>query len=219
MTNLTYGILPSFFWTLLMPIMWLVSSFLLYLCLIYLSVWSAHVPLTVSCVFFCWTDPNLHQHIHAHTTQRSRGFGMSSSHCADFYFYSEWIINMTSCSDFSQHWLFLQKPESLDPMAKYHSLTSGLGTNYTQPRQVSNKSTSQQNIRVPNRKKNTEMLLMCNLLLKIIFCLCSCFRWTLMMACRRCFMRNFLNLRKGSEGNWLKATLIRKLTDSNWMVE
>lgn len=25
MTNLTYGILPSFFWTLIMPIMWLVS--------------------------------------------------------------------------------------------------------------------------------------------------------------------------------------------------
>uniref|UniRef100_A0AAQ5YWX5 3-keto-steroid reductase/17-beta-hydroxysteroid dehydrogenase 7 n=1 Tax=Amphiprion ocellaris TaxID=80972 RepID=A0AAQ5YWX5_AMPOC len=57
MTNLTYGILPSFFWTLIMPIMWL-------------------------------------------------------------------------------HWLFLQKPESLDPRAKYHSLTSGLGTNYTQPRQM-----------------------------------------------------------------------------------
>ncbi len=26
MTNLTYGILPSFFWTLIMPIMWLVSE-------------------------------------------------------------------------------------------------------------------------------------------------------------------------------------------------
>lgn len=26
MTNLTYGILPSFFWTLIMPIMWLVSD-------------------------------------------------------------------------------------------------------------------------------------------------------------------------------------------------
>lgn len=37
---------------------------------------------------------------------------------------------------FSQHWLFLQKPECLDPRAKYHSLTSGFGTNYTQPRQV-----------------------------------------------------------------------------------
>ncbi|KAM6921616.1 3-keto-steroid reductase/17-beta-hydroxysteroid dehydrogenase 7 [Xenentodon cancila] len=30
-------------------------------------------------------------------------------------------------------WLFRQKPESLDPFAKYHSLTSGLGNNYTQP--------------------------------------------------------------------------------------
>ncbi|KAK3556616.1 hypothetical protein QTP70_010805 [Hemibagrus guttatus] len=33
-------------------------------------------------------------------------------------------------------WLFKQKPESLDPMVKYHSLTSGLGNNYTQPRKV-----------------------------------------------------------------------------------
>lgn len=30
-------------------------------------------------------------------------------------------------------WLFQQKPEYLDPQAKYHSLTSGLGNNYTQP--------------------------------------------------------------------------------------
>lgn len=35
-----------------------------------------------------------------------------------------------------QFWLFQQKPESLDPQAKYHSLTSGLGNNYTQPRKV-----------------------------------------------------------------------------------
>ncbi|XP_056379551.1 3-keto-steroid reductase/17-beta-hydroxysteroid dehydrogenase 7 isoform X2 [Hyla sarda] len=54
MTNLTYGILPSFFWTLIMPIMWLL-------------------------------------------------------------------------------WLFSQKPESLDPLAKYHSCTSGLGNNYVSP--------------------------------------------------------------------------------------
>lgn len=33
-------------------------------------------------------------------------------------------------------WLFKQKPESLDPRAKYHSLTSGLGNNYTQPRKM-----------------------------------------------------------------------------------
>uniref|UniRef100_UPI0037E9AD3A 3-keto-steroid reductase/17-beta-hydroxysteroid dehydrogenase 7 isoform X2 n=1 Tax=Semicossyphus pulcher TaxID=241346 RepID=UPI0037E9AD3A len=60
MTNLTYGILPSFpafLWTLLMPVFWL-------------------------------------------------------------------------------FWLFKQKPESLDPQAKYHSLTSGLGHNYTQPRKM-----------------------------------------------------------------------------------
>ncbi|KAM7410251.1 hypothetical protein PAMA_001612 [Pampus argenteus] len=33
-------------------------------------------------------------------------------------------------------WLFKQKPESLDPQAKYHSLTSGLGNNYTQPHKM-----------------------------------------------------------------------------------
>ncbi|XP_078115477.1 3-keto-steroid reductase/17-beta-hydroxysteroid dehydrogenase 7 isoform X2 [Sander vitreus] len=33
-------------------------------------------------------------------------------------------------------WLFKQKPESLDPQAKYHSLTSGLGNNYIQPRKM-----------------------------------------------------------------------------------
>ncbi|XP_047230292.1 3-keto-steroid reductase isoform X1 [Girardinichthys multiradiatus] len=33
-------------------------------------------------------------------------------------------------------WLFRQKPESLDPYAKYHSLTSGLGNNYTQPHKM-----------------------------------------------------------------------------------
>ncbi|XP_077440507.1 3-keto-steroid reductase/17-beta-hydroxysteroid dehydrogenase 7-like isoform X4 [Vanacampus margaritifer] len=33
-------------------------------------------------------------------------------------------------------WLFNQKPERLDPQAKYHSLTSGLGHSYTQPRQM-----------------------------------------------------------------------------------
>lgn len=37
---------------------------------------------------------------------------------------------------FLQFWLFKQKPESLDPQAKYHSLTSGLGYNYTQPHKV-----------------------------------------------------------------------------------
>uniref|UniRef100_A0A3Q4ACI9 3-keto-steroid reductase/17-beta-hydroxysteroid dehydrogenase 7 n=1 Tax=Mola mola TaxID=94237 RepID=A0A3Q4ACI9_MOLML len=33
-------------------------------------------------------------------------------------------------------WLFKQKPESLDPQAKYHSLTSWLSNNYTQPRKM-----------------------------------------------------------------------------------
>ncbi|RVE74026.1 hypothetical protein OJAV_G00037040 [Oryzias javanicus] len=33
-------------------------------------------------------------------------------------------------------WLFKQRPQTLDPYAKYHSLTSGLGNNYTQPRKM-----------------------------------------------------------------------------------
>ncbi|KAJ3599614.1 hypothetical protein NHX12_033570 [Muraenolepis orangiensis] len=35
-----------------------------------------------------------------------------------------------------QFWLFKQKPEALDPYSKYHSLTSGLGTNHIQPRKM-----------------------------------------------------------------------------------
>ncbi|XP_061549645.1 3-keto-steroid reductase/17-beta-hydroxysteroid dehydrogenase 7-like isoform X2 [Phycodurus eques] len=76
MTNLTYGILPSFFWTFIMPIMWLIRIF-----------------------------------TNTFTLTPYNGAG-------------------------SLHWLFLQKPESLDPRAKYHSLTSGLGANYTEPRQM-----------------------------------------------------------------------------------
>lgn len=76
MTNLTYGILPSFFWTLIMPIMWLIRIF-------------------------------------------TNTFTLSPYNGADALF-----------------WLFMQKPESLDPMAKYHSLTSGLGNNYTQPHKM-----------------------------------------------------------------------------------
>lgn len=74
MTNLTYGILPSFFWTLIMPIMWLIRIF-------------------------------------------TNTFTLTPYNGAE-----------------ALHWLFLQKPESLNPRAKYHSLTSGLGTNYTKPR-------------------------------------------------------------------------------------
>lgn len=33
-------------------------------------------------------------------------------------------------------WLFKQKPEYLDALAKYHSCTSGLGKNYVEPRKV-----------------------------------------------------------------------------------
>ncbi|XP_032421176.1 3-keto-steroid reductase-like [Xiphophorus hellerii] len=76
MTNLTYGILPSFFWTLIMPIMWLIRIF-------------------------------------------TNTFTLTPYNGAE-----------------ALHWLFVQKPESLDPRAKYQSLTSGLGTNYTEPRRM-----------------------------------------------------------------------------------
>ncbi|XP_068808163.1 3-keto-steroid reductase/17-beta-hydroxysteroid dehydrogenase 7 [Struthio camelus] len=33
-------------------------------------------------------------------------------------------------------WLFKQKPESLDPLVKYHSCTSGLGKKYVEPRKI-----------------------------------------------------------------------------------
>ncbi|XP_062853149.1 3-keto-steroid reductase [Trichomycterus rosablanca] len=71
MTNLTYGILPSFFWTLIMPILWLIRLF-------------------------------------------TNTFTLTP------YNGAEALV-----------WLFKQKPESLDPMVKYHSLTSVLGNNYT----------------------------------------------------------------------------------------
>uniref|UniRef100_A0A673AA41 3-keto-steroid reductase/17-beta-hydroxysteroid dehydrogenase 7 n=1 Tax=Sphaeramia orbicularis TaxID=375764 RepID=A0A673AA41_9TELE len=79
MTNLTYGILPSFpafLWTLLMPVFWLIRMF-------------------------------------------TNTFTLMPYNGAEALF-----------------WLFKQKPESLDPQAKYHSLTSGLGHTYTQPRKM-----------------------------------------------------------------------------------
>ncbi|KAM4574407.1 3-keto-steroid reductase/17-beta-hydroxysteroid dehydrogenase 7 isoform 2-T2 [Fundulus diaphanus] len=79
MTNLTYGILPSFpafLWTLLMPVFWLIRVF-------------------------------------------TNTFTLTPYNGAEALF-----------------WLFRQKPESLDPYAKYHSLTSGLGNNYTRPHKM-----------------------------------------------------------------------------------
>ncbi|KAI5109426.1 3-keto-steroid reductase [Silurus meridionalis] len=76
MTNLTYGILPSFIWTLIMPLMWLIRIF-------------------------------------------TNTFTLTPYNGAEALF-----------------WLFKQKPESLDPMVKYHSLTSGLGNSYTQTRKM-----------------------------------------------------------------------------------
>lgn len=138
MTNLTYGILPSFMWSLIMPIMYLVS-----VCHhVHCTVDETAVRIVTFCPSLPCADKIFHQHIHTHALQWSRSTGMEtkpfgwlkiglacarsfmSSICFAFYF----IL--------AQHWLFLQKPEFLDPRAKYHSLTSGLGTNYTQPRQV-----------------------------------------------------------------------------------
>ncbi|XP_071751878.1 3-keto-steroid reductase/17-beta-hydroxysteroid dehydrogenase 7 [Centroberyx gerrardi] len=79
MTNLTYGILPSFpafLWTVLLPVFWLIRVF-------------------------------------------TNTFTLTPYNGAEALF-----------------WLFKQKPESLDPQAKYHSLTSGLGHNYTQSRKM-----------------------------------------------------------------------------------
>ncbi|XP_034036259.1 3-keto-steroid reductase [Thalassophryne amazonica] len=79
MTNMTYRILPSFptfLWTLLMPIFWLIRVF-------------------------------------------TNTFTLTPYNGAEALL-----------------WLFRQNPESLDPRAKYHSLTSGLGNNYTQPRKM-----------------------------------------------------------------------------------
>ncbi|XP_069593295.1 3-keto-steroid reductase/17-beta-hydroxysteroid dehydrogenase 7 isoform X2 [Ranitomeya imitator] len=73
MTNLTYGILPSCFWMLIMPIMWVIRMF-----------------------------------INSFTISPYNG--------------AEALL-----------WLFSHKPESLDPLAKYHSCTSGLGNNYVVP--------------------------------------------------------------------------------------
>ncbi|OCT83076.1 3-keto-steroid reductase/17-beta-hydroxysteroid dehydrogenase 7 [Xenopus laevis] len=70
MTNLTYGIMPSFLWTLIMPIMWLIRIF-------------------------------------------TNSFTISTYNGAE-----------------ALMWLFKQKVESLDPLSKYHSCTSGLGNNY-----------------------------------------------------------------------------------------
>ncbi|KAL0966800.1 hypothetical protein UPYG_G00300290 [Umbra pygmaea] len=76
MTNLTYGILPSFFWRLIMPVMYLIRIF-------------------------------------------TNTFTLTAYNGAE-----------------ALHSLFLQNPESLDPRAKYHSLTSGMGINYTKARQM-----------------------------------------------------------------------------------
>ncbi|XP_028614805.1 3-keto-steroid reductase [Grammomys surdaster] len=70
LTNLTYGILPPFIWTLLLPLIWLIRFF-------------AH------------------------------GFTLTPYNGAE-----------------AMVWLFHQKPESLNPLTKYLSATTGFGTNY-----------------------------------------------------------------------------------------
>ena len=58
MTNLTYGILPSFLWFLIMPIMYLVSGGNMAACRISQGV------VIHTCVVV--TDQILHQHIYTH---------------------------------------------------------------------------------------------------------------------------------------------------------
>ncbi|XP_038204821.1 3-keto-steroid reductase/17-beta-hydroxysteroid dehydrogenase 7 isoform X3 [Arvicola amphibius] len=70
LTNLTYGILPPFVWTLLLPLLWLIRFF-----------------------------------ANAFTLTPYNG--------------AEALV-----------WLFHQKPESLNPLTKYQSFTTGFGTNY-----------------------------------------------------------------------------------------
>lgn len=56
MTNLTYGILPSFLWSLIMPIMYLVSG-----AHVAVARRTSSAVVTHECAS---TDPSLHQHVH-----------------------------------------------------------------------------------------------------------------------------------------------------------
>lgn len=76
LTNLTYGILPPFVWTLLLPVMWLLRFF-----------------------------------ANAFTLTPYNG--------------AEALV-----------WLFHQKPESLNPLTKYLSSTTGFGTNYVKDQKM-----------------------------------------------------------------------------------
>ncbi|XP_072504893.1 3-keto-steroid reductase/17-beta-hydroxysteroid dehydrogenase 7 isoform X3 [Notamacropus eugenii] len=76
LTNLTYGILPPFIWTLLTPVLFLLRFF-----------------------------------VNSLTTTPYNG--------------AEALL-----------WLFRQKPESLNPLTKYHSATTGLGNNYVKPQKM-----------------------------------------------------------------------------------
>lgn len=76
LTNMTYGILPSFVWTLLMPIIWLLRFL-----------------------------------VDSFTLTPHNG--------------AEALV-----------WLFRQKPESLDPLSKYLSATSGFGSTYVTAQQM-----------------------------------------------------------------------------------
>lgn len=76
LTNMTYGILPAFVWTLLMPIIWLLRFL-----------------------------------VDSFTLTPHNG--------------AEALV-----------WLFRQKPESLDPLSKYLSATSGFGSTYVTAQQM-----------------------------------------------------------------------------------
>lgn len=133
MTNLTYGILPSFFWTLILPIMWLVSE--VSSLLIGVAYERSHVAGMHFYIYIYFRSGSSPTHSRSrHTTEQRRWYVVDLP-CK--HLRNERSVNAVSRSALSQHWLFGQNPESLDPRAKYHSLTSGLGTNYTQARQVS----------------------------------------------------------------------------------
>ncbi|NWX48581.1 DHB7 reductase, partial [Steatornis caripensis] len=47
-----------------------------------------------------------------------------------------WLVSGSPGWVWVEVWLFKQKPEHLDALAKYHSCTSGLGKNYVEPRKI-----------------------------------------------------------------------------------
>ncbi|XP_011375340.1 3-keto-steroid reductase isoform X1 [Pteropus vampyrus] len=103
LTNMTYGILPAFVWTLLMPIIWLRrvgNAFTLPVSDPRQTPQTALSP-----------PPQLRFLVDSFTLTPHNG--------------AEALV-----------WLFRQKPESLDPLSKYLSATSGFGSTYVTAQQM-----------------------------------------------------------------------------------